>query len=233
MIGTDRGGSHCPRGGSRPGGVPHGLWAYRLDRSRELVGGVLGDGGNLFEWMSRTLALGLTPAEIDAALLAAVPAGHGLTVLPFLAGERSTGWNAALRGAVVGMRLETTGLDILQAGMEAVAYRFAAIMRLLRAGVPGLHEVRGTGGALRVSAAWGQIIADVLQQPLPCTEEAEASSRGAALLALRAPRVRRGSGFRRAEDRAHVLPSSRVRRGPCGGHRRSRSVFAAPSSEST
>jgi gluconokinase len=172
-----------PAGLSR---VPDGLWAYRLDRSRELIGGVLGDGGNLFEWMGHTLHLGLTPGEIDAALLAASPAGHGLTVLPFLTGERSTGWNPRVRGAVIGLRLETSGLDILQAGVEAVAYRFAAIMGLLRAEAPGVQDVIGTGGALRTSTAWGQILADVLEMPLLCSDEAEASSRGAALLAAQA-----------------------------------------------
>jgi gluconokinase len=166
--------------------VPAGLWTYRLDPGRELVGGVLGDGGNLFEWMNSTLHLNLAPKEIDAALLAAPPAGHGLTVLPFLAGERSTGWNPRARGAVVGMRLDTSGLDILQAGVEAVAYRFAAIMRLLRAEMPGAPEVIGTGGALRSSAAWGQVLSDVLDLPLACAEEPEASSRGAALLVLEA-----------------------------------------------
>ena len=173
----------------RPAGdspVPAGLWSYRLDRSREMVGGVLGDGGNLFEWMSTTLGLGLPAREIDEALLAAAPAGYGLSVLPFLTGERSMGWDPRARGAVMGLRLETTGLEILQAGVEAVAYRFAAIMRALRPAVPEAQEVIGTGGALRVSAAWGQILADVLEFPLSCSDEPEASSRGAAVLALEA-----------------------------------------------
>ena len=148
----------------RPAGdahIPEGLWAYRMDRTRELVGGVLGDGGNLFEWMSTTLDLGLTPKEIDEALLAAAPAGHGLTVLPYLTGERSTGWNPRTRGAVIGLRLETKGLNLLQAGVEAIAYRFAAILCVLRP-------------------------ADVLELPLSCADEPESSSRGAAVLVLEA-----------------------------------------------
>jgi gluconokinase len=177
-----------------PAHVPAGLWAYRLDRSRELIGGVLGDGGNLFEWMDRTLDLGLTSGEIDAALLAAAPAGHGLSVLPFFTGERSTGWNPWLRGAVIGLRLETSSLDILQAAVEAVAYRFAAILRLLRTEAPGAQEVIGTGGALRSSSAWGQILADVLEMPLSFADVAEASSRGAALLALESLGHGQGAG---------------------------------------
>jgi gluconokinase len=156
-----------------------------MDRTRELVGGVLGDGGNLFEWMRGSLGLGLTK-EIDDALLAAAPAGHGLTVLPFLTGERSTGWDARARGAVCGLSRDTKALDILQAGVEAVAYRFAAILRALRPAAPGAREIVGTGGALRSSSAWGQILADVLELPLLCADAPEASSRGAAVLVLEA-----------------------------------------------
>ena len=171
-------------GGAPP--VPAGLWAYRLDRTRELVGGVLGDGGSLFEWLNAALDTGIPPEELDSALLAAPAAAHGLTVLPFLTGERSTGWNPRARGAVIGIGPRTRPLDILQAGLEAVAYRFAAILRQVRILEPDVREVIGTGGALRASAAWGQIISDVLEVPLVISDAAEASSRGAAILALRA-----------------------------------------------
>jgi len=153
----------------RPAGdahVPDGLWAYRMDRTRELVGGVLGDGGNLFEWMSTTLDLGLTPKEIDEALLAAAPAGHGLTILPFLTGERSTGWNPRARGAVIGLRLETKGLVLLQAGVEAIAYRFAAILRVLRPAAPDARDDIGTGGALS-AAAWARSLPTSSSCPFP------------------------------------------------------------------
>jgi gluconokinase len=183
MIGTTGAMRAVRPAGDAP--VPPGLWAYRMDRTRELVGGVLGDGGNLFEWMRGSLGLGLTK-EIDDALLAAAPAGHGLTVLPFLTGERSTGWDARARGAVCGLSRDTKALDILQAGVEAVAYRFAAILRALRPAAPGAREIVGTGGALRSSSAWGQILADVLELPLLCADAPEASSRGAAVLVLEA-----------------------------------------------
>jgi len=54
---------------------------------------------------------------------------------------------------------------------------------------PEIRELTGTGGALRASAAWGQILADVLQVPLVISDVAEASSRGAAIMALRARRI--------------------------------------------
>ena len=171
--------------GARPAPIPAGLWAYRVDEERELVGGVLGDGGSLFEWLSASLHTGTPREQLDAELLAAPAASHGLTVLPFLTGERSTGWNPKARGAVIGIGPGTRPIEILQAGLEAVAYRFAAILEGLRSVQPAIAEITGTGGALRASAAWGQILSDVLELPLAVSDAAEASSRGAAILALR------------------------------------------------
>ena len=114
------------------------------------------------------------------------PAAHGLTVLPFLAGERSTGWNANARAAIVGLSLHTRPLDILRTSLESVAYRFAKIAALLKQAVPGAREIVASGGALLRSPTWTQIMADVLGQPVITCQVAEASSRGAALLALEA-----------------------------------------------
>ena len=166
--------------------LPRGLWRYHVDRKRILVGGALGNGGNLHEWIRETLRIDADPVALDGELLERAAACHGLTMLPFLAGERSVGWNPRARAAVIGMSLETTAVDILQAGMEAVAYRFAAVQRLLDvAGGPAGQTV-ATGGALFRSRAWTQIISDVLERPLTLSRVSEASSRGAALLALEA-----------------------------------------------
>jgi gluconokinase len=136
--------------------------------------------------MRTTLDIGLSPTQVDSALLAAKPAAHGLTILPFLTGERSTGWDPRAKGAISGLNLDASALDILQAGLDAVAYRFAAIMLALRPAAPALREVICTGGALLGSPAWVQVLADVLELPLACADEPEASSRGAAILALEA-----------------------------------------------
>jgi gluconokinase len=161
--------------------IPDGLWCYRVDARRLLLGGSLSNGGNLYAWLTETLRLPEAGAT-EAALAAMEADAHGLTVLPFLAGERSVGWVAAARAAVVGLSLATRPVDILRAGLETVAYRFALIHARLREACPGLREVVATGGALLASPAWTQIVADVLGVPLTPSAEPEASSRGAALL---------------------------------------------------
>lgn len=169
-----------------PGGVeqlPPGLWVYRVDRRRALFGGALSNGGNLFEWMRHTLQLG-DPAAVEAALSALPPDGHGLTMLPFFAGERSPGWNPNARAAISGLSLASSPLEILQAGLEAVAYRFALIYRDLVRQVPAARHFVASGGGLLHSPAWLQIMADVLGRPITAGTVDEASSRGNALLAL-------------------------------------------------
>lgn len=150
------------------------------------MGGSLSNGGLLFEWMTETLRLERDPEAVERGLAEMAPDSHGLTLLPFLAGERSPGWKSKARAAVTGLSLHTRPIEILRASLESVAYRFARIVRLLEPVVPEDREIVASGGALLRSPVWLQIMADVLGQPVAASAVKEASSRGAALLALEA-----------------------------------------------
>jgi gluconokinase len=162
--------------------APDGLWRYLLDPEHSLIGGALSNGGNLYAWMRDTLRVG-TEAEIEKWLGAAKPGAHGLAMLPFLAGERNPDYPLNATGMIAGLRLATTPLDLLQAGMEAVAFRLAAIADRLRAAVPGVQSYLASGGLLK-SPAWVRMITDVLGLPVTISAVQEASARGAALMAL-------------------------------------------------
>jgi gluconokinase len=163
--------------------VPWGAWCYRVDEDRVVMGGALNDGGSLFDWLRGALRLpSLELAEAEIAALE--PDSHGLTVLPFWGGERSPGWADDARGAITGLRLHTQPVEILRACMEAVALRFGEIDRILSQALSSAREVVATGGALLHSPTWMQILADVLGRPVLASAELQASSRGAALLAL-------------------------------------------------
>jgi gluconokinase len=151
-----------------------GLFLYLADDRRVVEGGALSDGGNLYEWLARTLA------DASGSLAERDPSDHGLVFLPFLGGERSTGWNPHARGAIHGLTLETTPLDLRQAAYEGVAFRFAAIADLL----PSVREVVATGAGLLHDRDWIQIMADALARPIHVSGVPEASLRGAAVLAL-------------------------------------------------
>jgi gluconokinase len=133
--------------------------------------------------MKNVLQLG-DPAGIEKGLASMEPDSHGLTVLPFLAGERSPGMAGHARGTVHGLSQATTSLDILRAGLESIAYRIALVFKLLRPLLPVEPLIVASGGALLSSPAWLEIMADVFNRPVAVSEVQEASGRGAALLAL-------------------------------------------------
>jgi gluconokinase len=182
MIGTS-GAMRVVFAGEPPEKLSPGLWSYRVDRERVVVGGALSDGGGLLQWLVQSL--NVSDRNLQEQLAAFEPDAHGLTILPFWSGERSTGWHAAARGGIFGLRHDTTTLEIIRAALEAIAYRFALIADALDEIAPGA-EIFATGNALRSSPVWSQIIADVLGRPVLFGGAPEASIRGAALLALEA-----------------------------------------------
>ena len=169
--------------GEPPNKIPPGLWCYRVDRKRVIVGGALSDGGGLYRWLKDNLNLKGSDDDIENDIANRPPDGHGLSFMPFVAGERSTGYHQSARGAVLGIKTATDPVDIVQAALESIAYRFAEILDQLNS-VLKIKEIVASGGALRESPVWTQIIADVLGHTLSLPDVHEASSRGAILLAL-------------------------------------------------
>lgn len=182
MIGTS-GAMRLAYEGEPPAKLPNGLWCYRIDRKRILVGGALSDGGGLYGWLKQNFRLSEDDDYTEEEMAKRQPDEHGLTFLPFLAGERSTGYHADARGAVLGLRSATDFIDIAQAALESVAYRFAEIYDQLN-DIAEIKEIVASGGALRESPVWTQIISDVLNQKMTLPDVREASSQGVINLAL-------------------------------------------------
>ena len=118
-------------------------------------------------------------------------------------GERSPGWVSDARGVLQGLSLATTPLDLLRAGMEAVACRIAQVYELLRPALPGEPVIIASGGAIQSSPAWQQILADALNRPLYLSQVPETSTRGSVLLALEALGLIEDAG--KAPDEAIVV----------------------------
>ncbi len=182
MIGTS-GAMRVVYKGDPPKKIPSGLWCYRVDHDRVIVGGALSDGGGLYDWLKRNLRIEISDAAIGKEMGRRGADAHGLTFLPFLAGERSTGYNEFATGSIHGLTTVHDAIDILQAGMESVAFRFADIFGQLTSIFPDLTIV-ASGGALDASPVWKQIIADIIGRDIELSAATEASLHGAVLLAL-------------------------------------------------
>jgi len=181
MVGTSGAMRACARADSIA--IPTGLFCYRLDRKRFILGGALSNGGDVFAWMRRTLQLP-EANELERQLGELQPGLHGLTILPLFAGERSTGWRMNARAAITGLAVSTTPIEILHAALESVALRFRNVYELMLSSLGAPKEVIASGGALLHSPSWTKIMADTLCHTVILCLEPEATSRGAALVAL-------------------------------------------------
>jgi gluconokinase len=162
--------------------IPDGLFCYRIDSGSFLLGGAISCCGNAYAWLTQALD---NQSNLSGAELGAMPPdSHGLTVLPFWAGERSPGWHSNATATITGMNLHTTPTDIVLATMESVAYTFADILDRIQAPFPDATEIIASGGVLQAFPEWGQIMADVFGCRVSLSKIAEASSRGAAVVAL-------------------------------------------------
>jgi gluconokinase len=204
MVGTSGAMRKCAPQGPADARLPDGVWRYRLDREREVIGGALSDGGSVYEWLRETIQL---PGDdvLEQELESREPGQHGMIVLPFWSGERSLGWVGDATAMFAGLKRHTTALDIFQASLEAVSYQFAAVYDAIQ---QGGETIVASGGGLRESPAWLQMMADVIGQPVMASPIQEASLRGAALMALRdsgaidrLPRASAGTTFSPRHDR--------------------------------
>ncbi len=193
--------------------VPWGSFVYRLDRRRFVLGGALSEGGNVVRWFTDGLGLQHKKKALKQAAAALPPDSHGLTMLPFWAGERSPNWRGDARAVITGLSLGTHPAQMLRAAMEAITYQLVTVASAMQRVVNRPESVIATGGQLINSPAWSQMLADALNLRVMTSPEPEASSRGAALLVLhslgRLPRLWSSSPGRgrifRPRARVHAI----------------------------
>ncbi|MFT4289382.1 gluconokinase [Nocardioides sp.] len=171
--------------------LPGGLWGYRIDAGRSLLGGAINDVGRVVDWCRTTLQLGDLGKQ--EALLIADPSPHTPVMLPFLTGERSTGWAAGATATFAGVTASTTAADLFRGAAEGIAISYARIVEQLLATAPGIGRVVATGGVGQDLPHLLQIIADVVGRPLEFVNIRRSTVLGTALLALEsvAPEVER------------------------------------------
>ncbi len=163
--------------------APFGLFSYRIDGPRRLVGGAVSNAGNLRAWALRELNLPADPAKIEKLLRARSTPVAGLVLLPFWMAERAPTWPEDLPSAVIGITQATTALDLLQTLQEATYHRLAQIADAVEKAAQRKLSFIVSGGIQRSSNAL-QRLANVLDRPVCASLEPEASLRGAACLVL-------------------------------------------------
>lgn len=162
--------------------APFGLFCYRIDCERWLVGGAVSNAGNLRAWCLRELKL-RDEATIETELAKRPGPEHGLVVFPSWTADRAPTWAENVTGAVHGISQHTSAIDLLQAITEATYHRLARIAELVIADQKSVPKFIVSGGIQRSPSSL-QRLADVLGHTIYPNDEMEASLRGAAVFAL-------------------------------------------------
>lgn len=188
-----------------PERVPLGLWCYRVDERRSLLGGAINDVGRAIDWLRTTLDL---PPGQDALALTESPRATTPLVLPFLSGERSTGWQARARAVFAGVSAGSGPLDLWRGGVEGIALTYARVAAQLGTQTT-LAQVRVGGSVQQGLPEILSVLADVLGLPATPVTIKRMTLHGTALHALEvvAPDVERApvdTAPTREPDPAHV-----------------------------
>ena len=145
-----------------------------------LVGGPAASHGAMLDWWSSMT--GRTVPELLEAAAAVEPGSGGVTVLPFLEGERAPRWVPGLRAEIHGLGVASDQGVVARAVLEASAYGLAHIARdLARHGITMNRMV--SSGAPSRSSLWVSIKASVLGVPVDVPSCPEMAAYGAALAA--------------------------------------------------
>lgn len=146
----------------------------------DLVGGPVAAHGLMVDWLASIT--GSSPTELAAAADTVAPGADGLTVLPYLEGERAPRWNRDLRAEIVGLTSSHGVPHLARAVLEGTAYGLRHVAEGLAGGGVELG-VLVVGGSPARSRAWCQIKADVLEVPVEQPVEPDLAAYGAALAA--------------------------------------------------
>ena len=164
--------------------------AYRLDgRTTYALEGSIFVAGAAVQWLRDHLRLIGSAAETER-LAATVPDTGGVYLVPAFVGLGAPHWDPDARGAVLGLRRDTSNAQIVRAALEATGYQTRDLL------VAMAEDLRAQGGALAaepraVRVDGGMVVndwlcrflADILGVPVERPAVTETTALGAAYLA--------------------------------------------------
>ena len=103
--------------------------------------------------------------------------------LPYLMGERSPINDTNARGTFIGMTMDTTRADLVQAVLEGVAYAIRDSVEVARSLGIEINTSKICGGGAK-SSLWKKMIANILNAELECLESEQGPGMGGAMLAM-------------------------------------------------
>jgi glycerol kinase len=154
---------------------PEGEPAYALEGSVFIAGAAI-------QWLRDGLkVIGSAPESLKLARASKLRDNPYL--VPAFVGLGAPHWDAAARGAIVGITRDTTRADLVRAALDSIAYQVRDVIVAMEADTGrALAELRVDGGAA-ANPYLMQFQADILGKPVRRPKALETTALGAALLA--------------------------------------------------
>jgi gluconokinase len=164
------------------------LFNYVVQKNFFVCGGPVNNGGIVLKWFAENFLDrdSQSSNDFDWFLKEAskVQVGsNGLVFLPFLLGERAPYWDATLRGAFVGLDIRHTKKHMMRAVVEGICFGLCSVMKATEETYGKIHTLYASGGFTQ-SAAWLQMLCDILNKKILIAGKGDASALGAAFIAL-------------------------------------------------
>lgn len=166
------------------------IFNYVLDKKTFICGGPVNNGGNVVQWVFKTLLdipePGVTDYEEFFKVVDAVPSGcNGLLFLPYLNGERSPLWDEKACGCFFGIRSHHINTHFMRAALEGICYALKNVLQTVEKSTNNINQLNVSGGFVH-SKTWMQILADITGKKVCLIQTEDASAIGAALLGTKA-----------------------------------------------
>ena len=133
-------------------------------------------GTEVFSWMQNLMSVD-HPGDFGRLGREIEPGANGLLFLPYFsaAGERNPFYNPAARGTLLGLSFEHDRAHLAKALLEGLSL---VVQDCLQAANASPSELRLCGGGAK-DEIWSQMIADVTNLPVACSEDSEVGAKGA------------------------------------------------------
>lgn len=105
-----------------------------------------------------------------------------LAFVPALTGLACPHWDRSAAGLWIGLSLDTTPQDMMQAVVEGIAFRAVEVLNAMSAFVP-LGDAVSIDGGMSVNPYFCQFLSDILERPVIVPHMGELTALGTALLA--------------------------------------------------
>lgn len=162
---------------------------FFLFENQYIIGGATNNGGIVLQWLEEQVLFSKNSiAKLIEEAKKLEIGSENLLFLPYILGERAPVWNAEARGVFFGLSITHTQAHIVRAVMEGLILNMYSIGKILME-QQSIHEICASGGFAK-SDFWLQLVADIFQKKVVICETVEGSAWGAALLAMRALKMK-------------------------------------------